>query len=131
MPNFSIKIEGLTNFGRIQLETIVNLSDKHLFKIAHASALAMRQHIKTSIQRPNSTGNLENAIFAQPLDGGINGWGVGNIDYLNRTVPYWAWINYGVAATGRRIPPATGGSFSPGNPVPNQSSFRDGRWTSS
>lgn len=129
MPNFSIKIEGLTEFGRIQLQTITDLSEKHLSQIAKASALAMRENIKASIQRPGSTGQLERAIFAQPLDSTVRGWGVGDIDYLNRTVPYWYWINFGVAQSGRRTPPATAGSFSPGNPVPDQSSFRAGRWS--
>jgi len=126
MANFKIKIEGLTEFGKIQLETIAHVAEEHISRIAKTSALVMREHVRASIQRPNSSGNLERAIFAQPIDN--LSWGVGNIEYMNKTVPYWAWINYGVAGTGRRVPPATTGSFNPGNPKPEAGSFRQGRW---
>jgi len=47
---------------------------------------------------------LENAmeITFYPL-----GWGIGEIDKLNKEAPHWYWINFGVAQSGRRIPPST------------------------
>jgi len=38
---------------------------------------------------------------------GSTGYGVGNIDTLNIKAPWWAWINFGRAGTGRTIPPGT------------------------
>jgi hypothetical protein len=35
------------------------------------------------------------------------GYGVGNINTLNINAPWWAWINFGRAGTGRTIPPGT------------------------
>jgi hypothetical protein len=54
-------------------------------------------------------------------EGGTVGRGVGNIAYLNEKAPWWAWINFGRAGTGRTIPPGTKdnprikGHFSPVN----------------
>ena len=36
-----------------------------------------------------------------------NGYGVGNINTLNQKAPWWAWINFGRAGTGRTVPPST------------------------
>ena len=40
-------------------------------------------------------------------DGQSSGYGVGNIETLNVKAKWWAWLNYGMAGTGRQIPPGT------------------------
>jgi len=35
------------------------------------------------------------------------GWGIGNIEKMNQQAPHWHWINFGVAQSGRKIPPST------------------------
>lgn len=50
-----------------------------------------------------------------------SGYGVGNINTLNQKAPWWAWINFGKAQSGRTIPPGTNdnpritGHFEPSN----------------
>jgi hypothetical protein len=68
-----------------------------------------------------STGNhLKDAIEIEKLNIANNvGYGVGNIEVLNQKTPWWVWINFGRAGTGRTIPPSTkevpslGGHFKP------------------
>lgn len=113
-------------------EFILPIATKHLQKAGQLTVNTMKSQISASIRRPGSTGNLENAIFAETIS--ALSIGIGNIDYLNATVPYWYWINYGIAQTGRRVPPGTDensrirGSFSPGEAKPNDNSFRAGRF---
>ncbi len=67
---------------------------------------------------------LENSITLEIFD--KDGWGIGDIDYLNTLAPYWAAINWGSShMVGRRVP---SGYFSPGIPNPTVDAFRDGRW---
>ena len=73
----------------------------------------MQQVIVSNIKRPGSTGNLVRAIQFGIL--GEGSWFVGDIDYLNSTVPYWRWQNYGRAGTGRTVPPINRGYFSSGS----------------
>ena len=35
------------------------------------------------------------------------GYGVGNVAVLNKEAPWWVWLNFGKAGTGRTIPPGT------------------------
>src|SRR6185295_15211850 len=113
-----VKIKGNRQLADQQLKLIHNLAEKQLRECAELTVQVMRFHIQTSIERANSTGRLAKGIFASKI---FNGWGVGDIDYLNEKVPYWVWINYGIAASGRRIPPGTDsnpnikGKFSPKN----------------
>jgi hypothetical protein len=47
-------------------------------------------------------------IAESGFSGVINsGYGVGNISILNLKAKWWRWLNYGIAGTGRRIPPGT------------------------
>lgn len=103
MPT-KVIIKGFKQFQDQQIKLIKNLSEKQLKACAEATVKVMRFHIQTSIERDGSTGRLSQGIFASKI---LNGWGVGDIDYLNQNVKYWAWINYGVAGTGRTIPPST------------------------
>lgn len=113
---------------RIESEIIKLLASEEIEKIAKLTEQVIRFNIQTSIERSGSTGNLALAFVAEPIPGVI-GWGVGNIEFLNRTVPYWYWINYGVAQTGRRIPPGT--DFDPAIKghfdAPSQGRFQKGQ----
>ena len=52
--------------------------------------------------------HLKDQIQVEEIrDSGSVGYGVGNIDTLNFKAPWWAWINFGRAGTGRTIPPGT------------------------
>ena len=97
-------IRGHREFQNQQIKLIEQLSEKQLQQCAEDTVTVIRFHIQTSIERVGSTGRLALGMFASKL---TNGWGVGDIDYLNENVKYWAWQNYGVAGTGRRVPPGT------------------------
>ena len=129
MPaQFFVEIKGLNQFITAQIKLVGQISERQISQIAQASSEAMRENIRISIQRPGSSGDLERAIFAQPLNDGKGSWGVGFIDYMNKAVPYWRWINFGIAGTGRTTPPASLGSFSPGQERPSAGAFRSGRF---
>jgi len=47
-------------------------------------------------------------IAESGFSGVVNsGYGVGNIQVLNKEAPWWVWLNFGKAGTGRTIPPGT------------------------
>jgi len=110
-----VKISGVKNFIKSQRREIKQLSQRHTEEMARETKEVMREEIRNSIKRVNSTGNLEENINDEPIS---NGHGVGNIEQLNKNAPYWKWQNDGVAGTGRRIPPPSTGQFNPGNPAP-------------
>jgi hypothetical protein len=95
------------------------------------------QFIQQSIKRPGSTGNLYRAINCYEFGGagtGMQGFGIGKISELNQKAPYWYVLNYGMTTSGNIFIPGMGkkapvGTFIPGLPMPDPSSFRDGRWT--
>jgi len=111
-----------------QLAIIKKMADKDIEKIAKETEKRLQFNILASIQRPGSTGNLAKAFYSERIS---NGWGVGNIEHLDTVVPYWRWINFGRAKSGRTIPPATMGYFNPGTSYPDASAFRTGRWSNS
>jgi hypothetical protein len=75
----------------------------------------MREIIKSKIKRVGSTGNLANSIQAEFWKAGNDcGFWIGDVDYLNANAKYWHWLNYGVAQTGRKIPPPNYGYFGQG-----------------
>ena len=104
MANVKVTINGLSQFARTQAVIIKNLSDKQLESIAKESEKQMQFHVLASIKRDGSTGNLAKSIFSEKT---FSGWGVGKISFLNEKAPYWRWINFGRAGTGRTIPPGT------------------------
>ena len=108
---FKVTVKGHREISSQTLKLIKDLSKEQVTTIALETVSTMRNFIRLSIERAGSTGNLEKSILAEPLLG--DGYGVGNVNYLNKQVPYWAWINYGVAGTGRRIPPPVFGHFEP------------------
>lgn len=128
MAKISVKILGDNNFVAHQLSLIKEMADQDLEKIAIETQKRLQFNILASIQRPGSTGKLADSMHVERIP---NGWGIGNIEYLNKTVPYWRWINFGRAKSGRTTPPASLGYFSPGTSYPDNSAFRTGRWSNS
>lgn len=126
MANVTVKITGAKNTLRKQIKFVTKLADKQLERMAEATAETMKNKIRESITRANSSGRLENSIFSQKL--GEMNYGVGNISYLNQNAPYWRHVNYGSTAIGashsHRVP--TGG-FEPGFQSPTAGGS-GGRW---
>ena len=120
----------VTKVGGKSLETevrefVLPLSDKQLFYISEETVKEIRNKIAESLQRPGSIGNLASSFFAEKIP---EGYGVGNINYLNQNAKQWHWLEYGIAQSGRKVPPQTTGFFAPGQAEPMQSEFRTGRF---
>ncbi len=128
MPS-RVKIIGLgQKFIRTQVITIQRLSERQIEAIARETEIVIQREITArSDKREGSTGKLANGFFALPI---TNGWGVGDIDFLNQNVKYWYWQNFGVAQTGRTTPPNSRGAFNTGNPAPIQGGGNS-RWNQS
>lgn len=130
---FQVKIKLSPNLTpSVQMKLITNRANRDLKKISDKTVQVLKYQIQTSLQRPGSTLNLSNSIFAEKT--GRLSYGVGNIAYLNKNAPYWRWINYGRAASGRTVPPGTldnpniRGSFTPGQNRPTVGQNRQGRF---
>ena len=98
---------------------------KEMDLIGEETALQMKRIINESKVRPQSDEptDLENAIQFEKFE---NGWGVGAIEELRQKAPGWAAINFGSThLVGKHLPT---GTFNPGEPAPNDSFFRAGRW---
>ena len=86
------------------------LSEEHTKLLANEHKKELDKAIDESRERTfKPTGNhLKDQIQVDPIsDGDKKGYGVGNIEVLNQKAPWWAWINFGRAGTGRTIPPGT------------------------
>ena len=109
----------------------ISMADRQFFVLSEETVKEIKNKIAESIQRPGSTGNLASSFFAEKIP---EGYGIGNIDYLNQQAPYWYWIEHGIAQTGRRVPPghdenkSIAGTFAPGIPKPAPEGFRSGRF---
>ncbi len=124
-----VKIIGLgQKFIRTQLVTIKEFSDRQIEAIAKETERVIQREIITrSDKREGATGKLANSFFAFPI---TDGWGVGDIDFLNQNAKYWYWQNFGVAQTGRTTPPNSRGAFNTGNPAPVEGGGNS-RWNQS
>ena len=124
-----VKISGLgQNFIRTQVITIRELSERQIEAIARETEVVIQREITArSDKREGSTGKLASSFFTVQL---TDGWGVGDIDFLNQNAKYWFWQNFGVAQSGRTIPPASRGRFNSGNPKPS-SEGGNSRWNQS
>lgn len=115
---FKVRIKAVdtSNFARSQVRSVTLLSERQIRAIAEETAKAMKDNIQESITRANSSGNLGNSIFAEQI---INGYGVGNIGFLNDNAPYWRHVNFGSVGIGashsHRVP---AGAFQPGTAAP-------------
>jgi len=83
-----------------------DLSEKHTKILADAHKKELDKAIEDSRERTMKPvgDHLKDQIHAEKIDGG---YGVGNISILNLKAKWWRWLNYGIAGTGRRIPPGT------------------------
>ena len=85
----------------IQQETIFvkNLSESDLRIIAQRCEAIIKSTIENTMD--GGTGRLMDAWFAENCSyGNTVAWGVGDIPFLNETVPYWRHVNYGSEAIG-------------------------------
>jgi len=87
-------------------QEIGKLSEEHTKILAEAHKKELDKSIEDTRERSlKPTGNhLKDQIQVEKID---KGHGVGNIAVLNVKAPWWAWINYGKAQSGRTIPPGT------------------------
>jgi len=104
------------------------LAEQHTKSCADEHKKQLDQAIEDTRVRPTKqVGNhLKDQIQVEKLASDTPGYGVGNIETLNQKAPWWAWINFGRAFSGRTTPPTTTGYFEPGQMNPDQSSFREG-----
>lgn len=117
MPNIKVSVEGLgKNFAKVQANIITRLSERQLEAIARETERVIKRKIQERIQREDSTGNLANSFTTVKI---IDGWGIGDIAFLDQNAPYWYWQNFGVAQSGRTTPPISRGQFRTGNPQPS------------
>lgn len=128
MAKVRVTITGLgKDFAKIQAQTIARVSERQLEEMARETEKVIQAKIQASIEREDSTGNLANSFTTVKIPGG---YGVGDIDFLNTNAPQWYWQNFGVAQSGRRIPPPTRGRFNSGNPAPDSAGGKS-RWNQS
>jgi len=94
-----------------------------VWKLGLATPNKMKDVIKKSKVRPQAgePTELEDSISVDFF--GNKGWGVGN---LLKLPIYWKAFNWGsFHMVGKHLPK---GAFAPGNPKPDSSNFRDGRF---
>lgn len=74
----------------------------------------IRRYINNNRKRTGGTGNLARSIDFQDLSSpGRISWGIGNIDKLQTSAPYWYVVNYGKKTKGGKFRPG-GGKYIPG-----------------
>jgi len=104
-------------------EQIGVMAEEHTKILAEEHKKELDKAIDATRERVlKPTGNhLKDAIEVEQLNvANLKGYGVGNVDNLNQKAPWWVWINFGRAGTGRTIPPSTkevpslAGHFEPG-----------------
>ena len=128
MSNVRVTITGLgTNFSKVQAQTIAKIASRQIAEIAKETERVIRQKIKETIERTGSTGNLAESFFAFPM---TDGYGVGDISYLNANAKQWYWVNFGIAQSGRKVPPRSRGQFRTGSAAP-VSGGGNSRWNQS
>jgi len=106
-------------------EFIIPLSERQMFHMSEETVKEIRNKIAESIQRPGSTGNLASSFFSEKTP---EGYGIGNIDYLNTNAKQWYWLEHGIAQSGRKVPPLTKGYFKPGKSEPDYQHIGEGRF---
>jgi hypothetical protein len=91
-------------------QVIGTMSEEHTKILAEEHKKELDKAIDATRERVlKSSGNhLKDAIEIEKLNvADLKGYGVGNVENLNQKTPWWVWINFGRAGTGRTIPPST------------------------
>jgi len=86
------------------------LTEEHTKLLAENHKQELDKAIEdTRERRLKRVGNhLKDQIQVEKISQGEkSGYGVGNIETLNQKAKWWYWINFGIAGTGRTIPPNT------------------------
>lgn len=128
---FKITFKKQVGFGQAirALERTKGTLKQEFMALGEQAEKVMQAKIQEKKVRPQAgePTSLENAIKVEYFDFGEDfGWGVGNIEVLNKEAPYWGAVNYGSAhMVGKRLPK---GIFEPGMAKPNSESQRAGRW---
>jgi hypothetical protein len=96
------------NIPDVIAQELGKLSEEHTKLLADEHKKELDKNIDLTRERVEKpTGNhLKEQIAVEKLNA-VTGYGVGNINTLNQKAPWWAWINYGRAFSGRTIPPGT------------------------
>jgi hypothetical protein len=135
--NFRVKITPNFNTKEIIDTTISNYWRKfqeRALKLGYVIHEEVRKHIRSNTRRDGNTGNLVRNIdfhLEAPTGFGKVFWGVGSIDNLNQSAPYWYVINYGKTVFGLPYVPNNGnfipGYFRGGDGRPDSSKRGSGR----
>jgi hypothetical protein len=91
-------------------QVIGQLSEEHTKILADEHKKELDKAIDDTRERSlKQTGlHLKDQIEIEKIsENNMPGYGVGNIETLNQKAPWWAWINFGRAFSGRTIPPGT------------------------
>ena len=67
---------------------VLPLSEKQTFVLSEETVKEIRRQIERLTYREGSTGRLASSFFAEKIS---EGYGIGNIDYLNQNAKYWHW----------------------------------------
>jgi len=128
---YKVRIKGINNFART-IKLVNKIEDDLRFEITALGDEArekMVDTIRTRTKRPQAGDEpvLENNLTITSFNGLTSfGWGLGEIARLDDVAIYWKAVNFGSRhIVGLTLPK---GQFAPGNPEPNSSNFRDGRW---
>jgi len=129
------------SFGRSPEQYIIRL-DQNWFefqKELYELGQKLTDDVKKYIDAHKTTPSYKNMTLSSEIDfidlsvtgPGRAGFAIGDTDKLNQKVPYWYWINYGIAQTGTTIPGGGNfvklGQFNAGNPKPEYGE-KAGRW---
>jgi len=83
------------DFTIVEMKKIVDEANADLQAIAIECQNIIRATIMEKASRPS--GNLASGFYAHPID---NGWAVGDIDELDKMLPYWNHVDKGSEAIG-------------------------------
>lgn len=85
------------------------LTEEHTKLLAEEHQKELVKNIDETRERvvKNQGLHLKDAIEVEKIHGDMPGYGVGNIETINKKTPWMWWINFGRALSGRTIPSGT------------------------
>ncbi len=125
-----IRVSFKTDKGYDQILKEIKAKERKIINAVMNMGIATKDKMKNTvienIKRPGSTGKLVGAITYEDISAGdYIGWGVGNIDILNKEAPYWKIQNFG---SSHIVGKDFYGFFQPGEEHPDVGHFREGRF---